>query len=298
MQTKLNKLPKATIELEVTVPVSDVKNLYEEVIKEKISTTELKGFRKGTAPRNLVEESLDTSELYGEIINKLLQKYYPQAIKENHIEVIANPKVEVKEFALDKDFVFTATVATRPEVKVGDFRKGIKEQYEKQKETAKAQNAEKLKAGEKIESDHIHLNPNTVVEEIIKVTQVEVPDLLIDEEADRITSRLVDQAQAVGISLDQYLKANNKTAEDLRKEHKALAERNLIAEFALNHLLKQEKIEATEQEIEETAKATGDPEAIESIKDPLQKWYIKNILEKNMLINKLIEEVEGEHTHE
>lgn len=298
MNTSVKNLPKSTIELTVTVPVTDVKATYEEVMIDVVKSAEIKGFRKGQAPKDLVEEKTQASELYGEVINKLLQKFYSQALKEHHISPISNPRVEIKEFDLNKDFEFTATIATRPEIKIGDFRKELKKVYEEKNAVIKKENEEKLKKGEQIEIDHVHLNPNTVVDTIIKVSKLEIPDLLIEEETDRITSRLVEQAQAVGISLEQYLTAQGKSAEQLREEHKKLAEQNLKAEFVLAHLVKDEKIEATEKDIEDTAKATGDAKIMENLKDPLQKWYIKSVLEKNMLINNLIEEIQGEHHHD
>ncbi|MFA6981617.1 MAG: trigger factor [Patescibacteria group bacterium] len=298
MKIQAKTLPKSTMEMTVTIPVVDVKATYEEVLSEVVKNAEINGFRKGQAPRDLVEEKSQTSELYGDVINKLLQKFYPQALKEQHINPISNPKVEIKGFDLNKDFEFTATIATKPEIKIGDFRKELKKVYEEKNKTFKKENEERLKKGEKIEIDHIHLNPNTVVDALVQVSKLEIPELLIDEESDRITSRLVEQAQSVGISLEQYLTAQGKTADQLREEHKKLAEQSLRAEFVLAQLVKEEKIEATEEDIENTAKATGDENIINNLKDPLQKWYIKSVLEKNMLINKLIEEIQGEHHHD
>ncbi|OGC48132.1 hypothetical protein A2W32_04705 [candidate division WWE3 bacterium RBG_16_37_10] len=104
-------------------------------------------------------------------------------------------------------------------------------------------------------------------------------------------ARLVDQAQSIGLSLDQYLKAQNKTSEQLTSDYKKTAEKSVKAELVLGEIIKTEKVDVTEAEIEEIVKASGDPNALEQLKDPLQKWYIKSILEKNKLINKLIEEV-------
>ncbi len=59
------------------------------------------------------------------------------------------------------------------------------------------------------------------------------------------------------------------------------------------HLIKEENIDVTDKEIEDTAKATGDPSILEKLEnDQIQKWYIKSVLQKNKLISKLLEELE------
>jgi trigger factor len=263
-------------------------------LDEVVKSTELPGFRKGMAPKEMVAEKSDVSKLYGEVINELLQRYYPQALKENLITPISNPKVEIKEFNLEKEFEFVATVATRPEVKVGEFCKYFGRVQEKKEKTTKEENAKKLVAGEKLEDSHAHLTPNEVIDILIDASELDVPELLIEEETERMMSRLVDQAQSIGLSLEQYLKAQNKTSEQLRSEYSKIAERSLKAEFILSNLANTEKIEVTDTEIEDVAKASGNPEVLEQLKDPVQKWYIKSILEKNKLISKLTEEAAHE----
>jgi FKBP-type peptidyl-prolyl cis-trans isomerase (trigger factor) len=282
MKVTVQKQPKSALKLTITVPNTKVRETYEALITDLVKTTEISGFRKGSAPRKMVEEKTDTSKLYGDIINKLLKTYYPQALKENHISPISNPKVEIKEFDLEKDFEFSAVIATKPEVKVKDFRKKLK-----------ALLATKNKAADKkSDNEHASLTATEVVDILLETADVEVPNLLVDEETNRMMARLINQAQTIGMSLEQYLKAQNKTSEELRTEYNKISEKNLKTEFVLEHLVKEEKIEIKDSEVEETAKATGDPKTLENLKDPIQKWYIKSILGKNKLINKLIEEVE------
>ncbi|HXK52613.1 hypothetical protein H6802_02810 [Candidatus Nomurabacteria bacterium] len=295
MKTKITKEQKSTVKLQVTVPADKVKSTYNSIFEELVKNTELPGFRKGQAPKNLVEEKTDVSKLYGDVINELLKIYYPQALKEHLLQPIANPKVEVTEFDLDKDFEFTATVAIMPDVKVGDYIKALKKIHKENSEKIRAENAEKLKRGEAITGhDHAHLSPDEVVNSIVEVTTAEVADLVIEDEVDRMMTRLVDQAQAVGISLEQYLKSQNKTADQLREDYGVIALRNLKAEFALDHLLKKSKIEVSDAEVEEMVKATGDTETEALMQNPMQKMYVKSILAKNKLISNIIKEVEGD----
>lgn len=279
MQIQVEKLPKSTLKITVTVPSEKVKEAYEARFEKVVQEAEISGFRKGQAPAHMVKEKTDVSKLHGEVINDLLQTYYVQVLKERQIAPISNPRVEIKEFDLEKDFEFTATVAVRPEITVGDFKKALKESYKKQVE--------------KSADPTIHLSTNEVVDIIVKHTQCDLPEMLVEDERNSLISRLVDQAQAVGLSLEDYLKSQNKTKERLQGDYSKIAEKNLKAEFALAHLIKTEKVTATEKEIDEMIAAVGDKEAAEKMQNPTQRLYIKSILEKNKLLQGIIEEVEG-----
>jgi len=284
MQVKVEKQPKSTLKLIISVPSTNVKEEYEKVFEEVVKNAEFPGFRKGMAPKDMVKQKTDVSKLYGEVINNLLQKYYTQALKENLVQPVSNPKVEIKEFDLEKDFEFTAILAVRPEVEIGDYKSEIKSNYDKKIEEA-------------ISDTHVHLHTNDVIDALLKNSKVEISDLLVDEEAERMMSRLINQAQSIGLSLDQYLKAQNKTADQLKDEYKKIAENNIKSEFILDKLIRDEKIEITDKEVEDMIKASGVPDAEEKLNNTTEKWYIKNILEKNKLITKLMEEAEGENHH-
>ena len=298
MQTNVEKLPKSTLKLTVTVPSEKVKQAYEKILIDVVNGAELPGFRKGHAPKEMVLEKTDVSSLYGEVVNELLKTYYPQALKEHLIKPIANPKVEIKEFDLDKDFTFIATIATKPDVKIGDFRKKIKEQYEKLETQDKTLNEERLRKGEKLEDTNIHLTVTNVIDSIVEVTEVELPEILIDDEIDRMLSRLVNQAESIGLSLEQYMKSQNKTSEQLRAEYKSISEKNLKSELALSKLVADEKIEVLDKEIEEMITASGDHALMNQMQNDTEKWYIKSVLGKNKLISQLIKEAEGENKHD
>lgn len=298
MKTQIEKQPKSTIKLTVTLEKEKVKESYEKILTEAVKNTEIEGFRKGAAPKEMVKDKLGVSSLYGDAINDLLQTYYPQALKENLLMPVSNPKVEIKEFDLEKDFEFSAVFAVRPEVKIKDYKKALKDYYKDKTEKNDKEKLEKFKKGEKIEESHVHMGANEVIDVLLKESDVEIADMLIEEETDRVMARLMDQLRSINLSVENYLKAQNKTAESLRKDYDEMSKRNIKAEFVLSHLIKEESIEVTDKEIDDMINAVGDNNIGESLNDPMQKLYIKTILQKNKLINKLIEETEGEKHHE
>ena len=294
MKVTVNKQPKSVFELNVAVPNDKVKETYNVLLDKLVKSTEIKGFRKGQAPKSMVEEKSDVSKLYGEVINSLLQKNYPQALKENHISPIANPRVEIKEFDIEKDFEFVATVATRPQIETGDYVGEAKKIYKTKKEALKKINEDKLKKGETLEHNDAQLTADDVVTAIIKTSKVDLPDMLIEEEVNRMMSRLLDQAQSVGLSLENYLKTHNKTPESLKEDYKKVAQDNLIAEFALGEIISQQKLDVEDAEIDTMIKASGTQETQDKLNNPMDKLYIKSILLKNKLISNIIKEIEGD----
>ena len=298
MNVKVENQPKSTIKVTVTVPNIKIKEAFEKTLDVAVEQTLVEGFRKGKAPRDMVRDQVGVSKLYGDVINEILQTFYPQALKENHIAAIANPKVEIKEFDIKKDLEFTATVAVKPEVKIGNYKKSLKDYYTKRVEDTKKQNIADAKEGETPAVPHVHLSPNEVIDILVKEATLEVSDLLIEDETERMMARLVDQAQSISLSIDQYLKAQNKTSEQLKKDYAAMAERNLKAEFVMGKLISDTKVEADDKEIEETIKAAGFEDTNKRMSDPIEKFYVKSILQKNKLLSNLIEEIEGENHHD
>jgi len=302
MKTQIEKLPKSAMKLTVTVENSKVKEFYEKEVDKAVENTEVQGFRKGTAPREMVLKKVGESKLYGDTINEVLQAFYPQALKEHKVVPVSNPKVEIKEFDLNKDLEFFAEFAVRPEIKMGDYKKALKNYYKEKTEKVKEEKLEKLKSGkldvEKEGHEHVHIGANEVIEVLLKEAKIEVPDMLIEEEIEKQLSNLTQQLQTIKLPIEKYLEAQGKKFEELQNEFKESAEKNIKAEFILSHLIKEEGIEVNDSEIDEMIGAAGDPAVAEQMQDPMQKLYIKTILQKNKLLNKLIEDTQGPHDHD
>ena len=87
--------------------------------KDKFS---IDGFRKGKAPRKIIENNYGEDIFYDEALNGLLNKAYPEAVVELDLEVVANPQLEVGEVKKGEDVTVTATVQLFPEVEVKNYK--------------------------------------------------------------------------------------------------------------------------------------------------------------------------------
>ena len=82
------------------------------------------GFRKGKVPMNIVERQYGPSIFYEDAFNEIVPDIYDEAVKENNLEVVSRPDIKIEQMEKGKDLIFSATVQTKPEVKLGDY-KGI-----------------------------------------------------------------------------------------------------------------------------------------------------------------------------
>ena len=85
MTTALTRLSGSAFEVTMTIPWADVKTIYDQVFEELAADLEIEGFRKGKAPREVVEGKIDKSKVYGEVVNKILPDSYQKALSEHNL---------------------------------------------------------------------------------------------------------------------------------------------------------------------------------------------------------------------
>ena len=110
---------------------------------------------------------------------------------------------------------------------------------------------------------------------------------MIDDEITRMFANLIDQTAKLGITIESYLKSQNKTLDTLKKEYKKQAEDVLKIDFILEKIAKEEKIIVTDKEVEDAISANPDPKAQEQLKTDNGKIYVKATLSKNKVLSML-----------
>lgn len=117
------KLEKSMVELTVEVNAADFEAAIEKAYKKQRGQIRVPGFRPGKAPRKMMEQMYGSGVFYEEAVNIALPDAYANAIKEQELDVVGYPKVELQDVSKD-GFSFKATVAVYPEVTLGQY-KGI-----------------------------------------------------------------------------------------------------------------------------------------------------------------------------
>ena len=123
MLVKINKLSKSQIELEIEVPADKFDNFVKQATLSLGKDLEIKGFRKGKAPKNIIEEHVGSEKILIEAANLAVDETYRKAVLENKIEAIFHPKIEIKKLALGNPLIFSAKTAILPEVILPDYKK-------------------------------------------------------------------------------------------------------------------------------------------------------------------------------
>ncbi len=237
-KAQLNRLEDGTITLTITIPAAAIAKTREEVISEMIKNTTLPGFRKGMSPRKLIEEKLDKTKLQEDILRKVLPKEYTEAIKEHNLRPIVSPKIHVNKLEEEKDWEFTATTCEMPVVTLKEYKKKVLDITAKSKIILPGKDAQEP-------------NMDEIVQAVLADAIITIPQILLDNEVERLLSQLLDEIKSLGLSLDQYLTSTHKTIEQVKKEYEERAKHDLMFEFALQKIADDEKIDVDQKELEE-----------------------------------------------
>ena len=124
MKVTLQKQEKNKVCLEVEVGAEQVSDTYEKRFREAIKNISVPGFRKGKAPRKIVEKYVYMDVLKQDVVEQLVSDSYGQALKDldEPIEPISDPQIELVKFDLNEPFVFKATLEVKPEVKLPQYK--------------------------------------------------------------------------------------------------------------------------------------------------------------------------------
>ena len=409
MSIKVEKTDKTNeLKLTFTVEAEKFDEGMKTVYKKTAKYFSIPGFRKGKAPMSIIERTYGSSIFYEDTFNEIVPEIYEKELKENNIEAVSRPEIEITQMEKGKDLIFTAVVQTKPEVKLGKYKgvevekidtsvvaADVKKEFDRMAEKnarmvsvdnravknkdiavidfegfvngvpfegGKAENHE-LEIGSKTfipgfedqvigmkidEEKDINVKfpeeyfskelagkdatfkvklheikvkelpaiddefakdvsefdtlkdlkasikeklvedkknqakyqlEDAVIKEVAKNTEIDIPSGMIETELDNILKDIDGRLAYQGLNLAQYLKLINKSEDDMRKEYEAQASESVKTRLVLEAIVKAEKIEATDAEIEEKikemAKNYGKKEE-ELLENENLKEYLKN----------------------
>lgn len=122
MSLQVEKLEKNMAKLTIEVPASDLEKALQSAYKKQKNKISLPGFRKGKVPRQMIEKMYGAEIFYDDAANELIPKAYAEAYDECDLEIVSRPEINVVQIEKGKAFIFTADVATKPEVTLGEYK--------------------------------------------------------------------------------------------------------------------------------------------------------------------------------
>ena len=125
MSLQVERLEHNMAKLTIEVPAEEVEKALQAAYLKERGKISLPGFRKGRVPRQMIEKMYGPEVFYDEAANRMISEAYAKAYEECELELVSQPKIEITQLEKGKEFIFTAEVAVKPEVKLGEY-KGLK----------------------------------------------------------------------------------------------------------------------------------------------------------------------------
>ena len=122
MSLQVEKLEKNMAKLTIEVPASELEKALQSAYMKQKNKISLPGFRKGKVPRQMIEKMYGAEIFYDDAANALIPKAYADAYDECELDIVSRPEIDVVQIEKGKDFIFTATVTTKPEVTLGEYK--------------------------------------------------------------------------------------------------------------------------------------------------------------------------------
>ena len=418
MSSKVEKTNNANeVKIEVTVEASKFDEAIKKVYFQSAKYFNIPGFRKGKAPIQIVEKYYGKEIFYEDAFNEVAPNALEEAVKENNLEVVSRPNIDITQIEKGKDVIFTAIIQTKPEAELGkykgieikkieynvtdkDIENELKQMQERNSRLVTVENravkkgdiavidfegfvAEKAFEGGKGENYELEIGSNTFIpgfedqvigmqidegrdikvkfpeeyvskdlagkDAVFKVTlheikkkelpklddefakdvsefdtleelkkdikekkekenadkqkyetedavikavcenlKVEIPSGMIETETENMLKDIEQRLSYQGLKLDQYLKMMGKTEEEMKKEYEPQAIDAIKSRLALEQVIKAEKIEATDKEVEEKVEemAKNYGKTADEFKD---NENVKSYLKQGILNEKAVE---------
>lgn len=169
MSVQVEKLEHNMVKMTIEVEAAEFDAATKKAYNKKKGSFNLPGFRKGKVPMNVIEKTYGAGVFYEDAANDIMPKAYSDAVDEAGLDVVSRPEVDVTQIGKGENFIFTATVAVKPEVTLGQY-KGLEvdkqtaevtdEEVEAELKKAQEQNAREITVEDRAvkEGDVITLN--------------------------------------------------------------------------------------------------------------------------------------------
>ena len=148
MSVQVENLEKNTAKLTIEVPAEKFEEAVQYSYNKNKGKFNIPGFRKGKAPFNMIKKMYGVGVFYEDAVDEVIDASYPDAAKESGLEIVSRPAVSIEQIEEGKSFIYTAKVAVKPEVTLGQY-KGVEVQKTKSDVTEEDIETEIKRAREK-----------------------------------------------------------------------------------------------------------------------------------------------------
>ena len=147
MSLQVEKLEHNMAKLTIEVDAAEFKNAMTKAYNKQKKSFNVPGFRKGKVPQAYIEKIYGPEVFYEEAANSIIPEAYAREIQDCDLEIVSRPEIDIEQIEKGKSFIFTAEVALKPEVTLGEY-KGLEAPVEVEEVTEEEVSAELVKQQE------------------------------------------------------------------------------------------------------------------------------------------------------
>ncbi|MEK7597590.1 MAG: trigger factor [Patescibacteria group bacterium] len=284
---KKEKLPKNTNIINIEVPKEDIIKEEGEAFTRLQQQLTVEGFRVGKAPKNIAEKHISKEDLYQELAQKLVSRIYKEIFTKEAFKPIVSPKVDLVKAKEGEDWHIRITIAEKPTISLGDYKKVIKEAKAKaEKSNIWVPGKESASAKAPADKEDKNKLLNEVLSALLNEAKIEVSDLVIDEEINHRLTHLMDEIQKIGLTVENYLKSKNLTMDSLKAQFRKETEDTYKLEFALSEIADKENLKVEQADLDKLFINIKDVN--ERKKAEQNSYYYATILRKQKTLDYLI----------
>lgn len=122
MGFKVDDLGKSMVKFTIEVAADEFEKAMEKAYQKNKNKLSVQGFRKGKAPRSVIEKMYGPGVFYEDAANEIMPEAYEKTAEESGLDIVSRPEIDIVQIEKGKEFIFTATVAVKPEVTLGSYK--------------------------------------------------------------------------------------------------------------------------------------------------------------------------------
>ena len=247
MKNEIQKSAKSQVEIKCEVSAEEFQIFRERAVLKLGENVEVEGFRKGKAPKEMIEKMLGQEVILKEASQECVRDNYLKVVKEQNLEPLGQPEISILKMALNNPFEFKATVAVLPAITIADYKE-IASKIKKREVKVTEEEIEKLRQ-EKERQEREKLRQE-ILSKIADASKMAIPEVLIDSEKNRMMTTIKEQVpQMLGIGFEEYLKKINKTEQEIFVSFEPEAQKRIKNSLVLREIQKREKFDISEKEL-------------------------------------------------
>lgn len=283
---KIEKKPKNTVEITLTIPWSIIKEEYDKSFAVIAKDVTIEGFRKGKAPRAVAEKHIAKDKVYDHMIRHYVPGAYEVIIKKEELKPAYQPKISLAEAKENEDWKIVFTVPLQPDVDVKKYKDIVKKAKDEAKAPKIVTSSSEAAAPEPTEEQKKEMQMQAAIDALVKNIKLEISDVILEDEVEMRLARLYDDLKRLGVTMDAYVKSRNTTTEKLREQLSGEIEETYKLEYILQAIGDAESIQVEKEDIDKMMASLKTDEEKKAFIQNI--YYYASLLRKQKILDHLM----------